>query len=78
MLALDKLREVDGLTIGTLPDDVMEASAKAAREVMDEVAAGDDFMAKITKSFYDYAEKSSGYKQLYDEPFTRARAGFFG
>jgi TRAP-type mannitol/chloroaromatic compound transport system substrate-binding protein len=77
MVALDKLRQVDDLTIGTLPDDVMAAAGKAAREVMDEVASEDEFMGRITKSFYDYAADNSAYKQLHDTPFSIARAAFF-
>ena len=57
MVALDRLREVKGLTIGLLPDDVMEAAAKASREVMDEVASTDPFVKKLTESYYSYTEK---------------------
>ncbi len=77
MVALDRLREVDGLTIGLLPDDVMEAAAKAARVVMDEVAATDPFVGKLTENFYAYTKKQAAYKKLYDEPFMRARTAFF-
>ena len=77
MIGLEKLRGVEGLTIATLPDDVMAAAGKAAHEVMDEVAATDEFMGRITKSYYDYAKSVSSYKQLYDAPFAAARSGFF-
>lgn len=78
MLGLDKLRAVDGLTIGELPGDVWDAIRKASKEVMDEVAASNEFAGKLTKSYYDYVAKASSYKQLFDEPFTRERDKYFG
>ncbi|PHS19291.1 MAG: ABC transporter substrate-binding protein [Blastopirellula sp.] len=75
--ALDKLRETDGLTIATLPDDVMEAASTASKEVMDEVAASDEFIGRLVKSFYGYTANASAYKELYDDPFNRARKKYF-
>ncbi len=78
MLALEKLRKIDGLTIGTLPSDIFDAVRGAAKEVMGEVAASDEFMGRMLKSYYDYVASASNYKQLYDEPYSRERAKYFG
>lgn len=78
ILGLEKLHAVEGLTIAELPSDVWEAIRKASREVMDEVAASNEFAGKLTKSYYDYLAQASAYKQLYDEPFTRERHKYFG
>lgn len=77
VFALDKLREVEGLTIGTLPEDVLDALAVASKQVMDETAASDEFIGRLSKSYYDYVGKASAYKELYDAPFNKARRSFF-
>ncbi|MBY5986577.1 MULTISPECIES: TRAP transporter substrate-binding protein [Roseovarius] len=77
VVALEQLRQVEGLTIGVLPDDVMAAAATAAKEVMNEAAEADPFVAKLKDSFYAYAKAQSDYKKLYDEPFMDARTRYF-
>ncbi|MEW2915116.1 TRAP transporter substrate-binding protein [Leisingera sp. JC11] len=78
MDALDKLREVEGLTIGTLPDDILQAASAASKEVMDEVAASDEFIGRLMDSYYGFVAKASSYKQLYEVPLSAARENHFG
>jgi TRAP-type mannitol/chloroaromatic compound transport system substrate-binding protein len=78
MLGLEKLEANDKVTIGELPEDVWDALRSASKEVMDEAAASNDFMSKITKSYYDYVAKAAKYKSRYNEPFARERSKYFG
>jgi TRAP-type mannitol/chloroaromatic compound transport system substrate-binding protein len=75
---LDALRKVEGLTIGTLPDDVWDALRTASREVMEEVAATNDFVAKLMDSYYGYVKRASEYKRLYDVALSEERAKYVG
>ncbi|MCV0397293.1 MAG: TRAP transporter substrate-binding protein [Rhizobiaceae bacterium] len=75
---LDALRKVEGLTIGTLPEDVWDALRKASREVMDEVAATNDFVARLMDSYYGYVKRASDYKRLYDVALSEQRAKYIG
>lgn len=77
MLGLEKLEAMDSVTIGELPEDVWAAIRTASKEVMDEAAASNEFMGKITKSYYDYVAKASKYKSRYNEPFARERSKYF-
>lgn len=78
MESLETLRGVEGLTIGTLPEDVFEAVRTASREVVGEIAASDPFVGRLVDSYYGYTAKASAYKELYDVPFNRERAKYFG
>ena len=78
MIGLEKLEANEKITIGELPEDVWDAIRTASKEVMEEAAASNDFMGKITKSYYDYVEKAAKYKSRYNEPFSRERAKYFG
>ena len=77
IIGLEKLEGMENVTIGELPEDVWDALREASREVMEEAAGSSEFMAKITKSYYDYVEKASRYKARYNEPFSRERAKYF-
>lgn len=77
LAGLDKLREVDGLTMGTFSEDIWEALAKASKEVMDETANTDEFVGRITDAYYRYVGRASAYKKLFDDPFTTQRRKYF-
>lgn len=77
ILGLEKLRAVEGLTIGLLPDDVWEAIATASKDAMEEIKNTNEFVGKLTDSYYGYVGKASDYKGLYDEPFFTQRKKFF-
>lgn len=77
IVALDKLRGVEGLSIEPLPADVLDAMAAASKTVMAQAAAADPFIDRLSTSFYDYVGKASAYKELYDDPFNIARKAFF-
>jgi TRAP-type mannitol/chloroaromatic compound transport system substrate-binding protein len=75
---LDALREVEGLTIGTFPDDVWEAIATASKEVMEEVANTNDFVRKLSDAYFTYVGRASGYKGLFDDALSQQRKRFVG
>lgn len=75
---LEKLRKVEGLTIGELPEDVWEAIRKASKEVMEEVANSNAFVGKLVDSYYGYVGTASAYKSLFDGPFMKERSKYFG
>ena len=75
---LDALEKVEGLTIGTLPDDVWAALRKASHEVVAEVAGTSPFVGRLVDSYYGYVKRASGYKQLYDMPFMAERVKYIG
>jgi TRAP-type mannitol/chloroaromatic compound transport system substrate-binding protein len=72
----DALNEVEGLTIGNLPDDVWDALRRASHEVMDEVANTDEFVARLVDSYFSYAKRASNYKQFYDVALYEERAKY--
>ncbi|MCP5088642.1 MAG: TRAP transporter substrate-binding protein [Rhodobacteraceae bacterium] len=78
VLGLEKLQGIDTVTIGEFPSDVWDALRTASKEVMDEVASSNEFVGRLTNSYYDYVAKASNYKQAFDEPFARERAKYFG
>lgn len=75
---LEALGEVEGLTMGTLPEDVWDAIRSASREVMDEVASTNDFVGRLVDSYYTYVERAQRFKQLYDRPLYEARSKYVG
>lgn len=75
---LDALRAVEGLTIGTFPDDVWEAIATASKEVMEEVANTNDFVRKLSDAYFTYVGRASGYKGLFDDALSQQRKRFVG
>ncbi|MCT7377906.1 TRAP transporter substrate-binding protein [Chelativorans salis] len=78
MDGLDALKEVEGLTIDTLPGDVWDALRTASHEVMDEVAGTSGFVSKLMDSYYGYVKRASEYKRLYDVPLYAQREKYIG
>ncbi len=77
LLAFEKFKAMDGLTIGTLPDDVWEALRKTSREVIEQVAGTSEFHERFVAGYYDYVEKSTKYKHSYDTDFLARRENYF-
>lgn len=77
MAGFEKLKQVAGLTIGLLPEDVWDALRQASHEVMDDVMNSSDFVGKLATHYYDYVEKASSYKTIYDAPYAVERAKYF-
>jgi len=77
LLAFEKFKAMDGLTIGTLPDDVWEALRNTSKEVIEQVAETSEFHGRFVKGYYDYVERSTKYKHSYDTDFLARRETYF-
>lgn len=77
LLAYEKLRGMEGLTIASFPPDVWEALRKASREVINTVAETSEFHGRFVEAYYAYVEKSTNYKHYYDTAFLERREAYF-
>lgn len=75
---LEQLRQVEGLAIAPLPEDVWEALRSATRQVTGEIMDSSEFAAKMASAYYDYVSKASGYKSIFDAPYAVERSKYFG
>lgn len=77
LAGLEALRKDSSLKIGSLPDDVWDALRTASKQVMEEVRNTNEFVGRLSDSYYTYVARSAAYKSLYDEPFYRERQRYF-
>ncbi len=74
---LDLLIEEHGVELRRLPDDVIAAAAKAAKEVLEETAAADELTGRIFESFRASLAQSQAWGRISDEAFMAARRETF-
>ncbi|MGB0288546.1 TRAP transporter substrate-binding protein [Aequoribacter sp.] len=71
--ALKELVDVHGVELRRLPDSVLQALAKASKEVLGELIAADPMAAKIYKSFSHFYGNVRDYHQISERAYINAR-----
>lgn len=74
--AFEKLKESD-IVIGSYSDDIWSALRTAAAEVMEEVRASDELVARIHDSFFDFNRRAANYRQHYDQVYYTQRGRLY-
>ncbi len=74
----EQLASKYGVEVRQLPDDVVEALAKATGEVLDDMAKADPQTAKVHASFMDFLKKAHAYNKVMDQGLLRMREIAFG
>lgn len=72
-LALKRLEKDHGMRMRPFPDDVMEAAARAAGNVLAKVAAADPFTSRVYDSFRDARALLSGWGAVSEIAYFEAR-----
>ncbi|MEO1251270.1 MAG: TRAP transporter substrate-binding protein [Pseudomonadota bacterium] len=75
--ALDQLVDEHGVELRTMPDDVMEAAAAAAKTVLEETAQHDELTGRIYESFKVSLTKSMAWNTVSEAGFIEARRRYF-
>jgi TRAP-type mannitol/chloroaromatic compound transport system substrate-binding protein len=73
IVTLEPLLQEQGVEIGTFPDDVVRALGKTTREVLDELAAGDELTGRVHASFERFLVQADRYGQLFDKRMLEMR-----
>ena len=71
--SLDQLVEQHGVQLRTLPEDVLEAAAAAAKEVLLETAQHDELTGRIFESFKASLTRSLAWSDVSEEAYMAAR-----
>lgn len=77
IIALEKIKSMEKVTIGQFPDSVWDALRKASKEVMDDARAKSKAVAKIQDSFFAFGKKASTYRGLYDTRLYTQRSKYY-
>ncbi len=72
-IALERLRRETDVTIAPFPDDVQAAMARVSGQVLEEVAAGDPFTARVYESFRTARRRATAWGEVSEIAFARAR-----
>jgi TRAP-type mannitol/chloroaromatic compound transport system substrate-binding protein len=76
--ALKTLVEEHGVQVHQFPDDIMEAGANAAKELIEELRASDDpLVKKTTESYLSALALVRSRTEQIDLPYQRARQSYF-
>ncbi|MEO0878696.1 MAG: TRAP transporter substrate-binding protein [Pseudomonadota bacterium] len=75
--ALKQLAEDHGVELRQMPEPVLAALAGAAREVLEEFAAGDDISRRIFESYRAAFRRSQEWSRISDEAYMAARRKVF-
>ena len=70
---LDQLVNDHGVLLRTMPEDVMEAAARASKEILEETAAQDELTGRIYESFKQSLARSMAWSGISDEAYLAAR-----
>lgn len=76
--ALEELITKHGVKLVRLSDEVLKAQLKAAKEVLEEYAAKNQFFAKVLKHQRDFAEKIARFETVGNPPWDMAYEFYFG
>ncbi|MBB4659123.1 TRAP transporter substrate-binding protein [Parvularcula dongshanensis] len=76
--ALDLLVREHGVQLRRMPDDVMDALAKATADVLEDVAASSEIARRIAESYRESLRRSAGWNKISDEAYLAARGRAFG
>ncbi len=76
-LALEELVNEHDVQLRQFPEDVMAALGSETKNVMDEVAAGDDITRRIFESYKQSLTRSQQWSAVSEEPFMAARRRVF-
>lgn len=74
-MALDQLKNDPNVELRELPDEIFDALRVYATEAMQELAARDEFSARVQKSMFDYMEKSSANLKFAELSYLNKRIG---
>ena len=75
--ALKQLIEDHDVELRRMPDDVLTALAKAAKDVLEEFAEGDDISRRIFESYRTSFARSQEWSRISDEAFMATRRAVF-
>lgn len=70
---LDELVTKHGVQLRAMPDDIMQAAAAAAKDVLEDTAAHDELTGRIYDSFKLSLERSMAWSGVSDEAYFSAR-----
>lgn len=73
MRALKELKELHGVQVKALPDDVLQHLKQISAEVLNDVAASDPQAKKVYTSLKSYAQDIKAYHQVSEQAFLNAR-----
>lgn len=76
-VALRVLVEEHGVALRSFPDDVMEAAAAAARDVMIEASEADEFTGRVFASFREAVNRGYRYSERTEEAYMAIRRRVF-
>jgi len=76
-IALDQLVKDHDVQVRRFPDDIIEALAKASKDVLDEAAASDDISRRVFESYKEALLKTQKWSEISDEAFMQARRTTF-
>ncbi len=71
--ALETLVNDHGVKVGTFPDDVLAALKRATHDVLEEIAAEDEFTSRVYKSFSESLRRTSHWGNIAERAFAKAR-----
>ena len=77
ILALEKIKAMQEVTIGEFPESVWDAFRKASKEVMEEAREQSKTVAKVQDSFYAFAKSASTYRSLYESRLYAERSKYY-
>ena len=74
-MALDQLKQDPNVELRELPDEVFDALRVFATEAIEELAARDEFSARVQRSMFDFMEKSSENLKFAELSYLNKRIG---
>ncbi len=72
-IALERLRRETDVTIAPFPEEVQQAMARASAKVLEAVAAGDPFTARVYNSFQNARRRAMAWGEVSEIAFAKAR-----
>jgi TRAP-type mannitol/chloroaromatic compound transport system substrate-binding protein len=73
-MALQQLEKDPDVEIRQFPDDVMRLLQKISMEAVEELSAGDEWSARMQKSFFDFMQASIENQRVSEQAFLNARS----
>jgi TRAP-type mannitol/chloroaromatic compound transport system substrate-binding protein len=73
IVTLDPLLAEQGVEVRSFSDDIVRALGRTNREVLDELAAGDELTGKVHASFESFLVQADRYGQLFDKRMLEMR-----
>ena len=72
-IALEELRSEESVELRKFPDDVLARLKVITFEVIEEMAAEDELVAKVWTSYRDFMERSQGWQEISEQAYLSTR-----